>query len=85
MEASLLLTLLRLQKMPAQPTEHQLVGLRIKSAREQRGFTLEWVARQLHICPSSLSRLENGIIRLDVVTARRLASVYRMTLQDLFG
>lgn len=71
--------------MPAQPTEHQLVGLRIKAAREQKGFTLNWVARQLHISPSSLSRWENGIIRLDVVTAKRLASVYRMTLQELFG
>lgn len=66
-------------------SEHQILGLRLKSARERRGYTLVWTARQIHVCPSSLSRLENGIIRLDVITARKLATVYRMSLEDLIG
>jgi transcriptional regulator with XRE-family HTH domain len=62
-----------------------LVGPRLRRARERRGITLTDVARRTGISKSTLSRLENGQRRPSLELLLPLAQTYRVPLDDLVG
>ena len=61
------------------------LGPRLRSAREQRGLTLDAVARKTGVSTSTLSRLENGRRRPSLDLLLPLALVYRVDLDTLVG
>src|SRR6185295_5660920 len=62
-----------------------LVGPRLRHARQERGATLTEVAEQTGISKSTLSRLENGQRRPSLELLLPLAQAYRVPLDDLVG
>jgi transcriptional regulator with XRE-family HTH domain len=62
-----------------------LVGPRLRKARELRGITLTDVAERTGISKSTLSRLENGQRRPSLELLLPLAQTYRVPLDDLVG
>lgn len=63
----------------------ELVGPRLRRAREQRGLTLTEAARATGISKSTLSRLETGQRRPSLELLLPLAQAYRTPLDDLVG
>ncbi|MDG6107726.1 helix-turn-helix transcriptional regulator [Dactylosporangium aurantiacum] len=62
-----------------------LVGVRLRRIREQRGLTLTVAAEHAGMSKSTLSRLENGQRRPSLELLLPLAQVYRVPLDDLVG
>jgi transcriptional regulator with XRE-family HTH domain len=62
-----------------------LVGPRLRSARESRGITLTDVAARTGISKSTLSRLENGRRKPSLELLLPLAQTYQVPLDDLVG
>jgi transcriptional regulator with XRE-family HTH domain len=62
-----------------------LVGPRLRRARQERGATLTEVAEQTGISKSTLSRLENGQRRPSLELLLPLAQAYRVPLDELVG
>jgi transcriptional regulator with XRE-family HTH domain len=62
-----------------------LVGVRLKRIRSQRGVTLSDLAESTGISKSTLSRLENGQRRPSLELLFPLAQAYRVPLDDLVG
>ena len=63
----------------------ELVGPRLRRAREQRRLTLTEVAGQAGISKSTLSRLEHGQRRPTLELLLPLAQLYRVPIEELVG
>jgi transcriptional regulator with XRE-family HTH domain len=61
------------------------LGVRLKEAREYRGFSQEEVAKYLNVPRSAISLIENGARRLDVLEMRKLAQLYECSIEELTG
>lgn len=55
---------------------YQMIGQRLKEARERAGLTQEQVAEALGIKREQISYFENGHREIDVLTLSKLADVY---------
>lgn len=68
-----------------EPTDRVALGARLKEAREYRGFSQGDVARHLGVPRSAISLIESGSRRVDALELRRLAELYKTTMEALTG
>jgi len=61
------------------------LGASLREAREYQGFSQEDVAKYLGIPRSAISLIETGDRRVDVLELRKLATLYRCTIEELTG
>jgi transcriptional regulator with XRE-family HTH domain len=61
------------------------LGVRLKEAREYRGFLQEEVAKYLDVPRSAISLIESGARRVDVLEMRKLAQLYECSIEELTG
>lgn len=59
------------------------LGQHIKSLRKQRKLTLEALCYKNGLEPSTISRIEQGIVEPKYLTLLKLADAYKMTLPQL--
>lgn len=57
----------------------------IRSIRESKGFSQEYLAEILHMTQSKYARFERGATKTDLSTLELVANVFGMTLIDLFS
>lgn len=62
-----------------------ILATRIHESRKKLGITQEFLATKLGITPQSVSRWENGQSRPDVDMLPKLASIFGITIDGLFG
>src|SRR5207249_4235304 len=62
----------------------ETLGARLQAAREHAGFTQAEIAEQLGVTRAAVSQLEAGRTRLDSLTLRRLAALYRRPIESFF-
>lgn len=62
-----------------------ILGIRLKKAREKKGYSQKYVAEWLGITNSSLSHYERGERDPDTSILNRLADLYGVTMDFLFG
>ncbi|MEN6463447.1 MAG: helix-turn-helix domain-containing protein [Syntrophomonas sp.] len=62
-----------------------ILGNRLRKAREKKGFSQKFVAESLGITNSSLSNYERGERDPDTSILNRLADLYEVTMDYLFG
>lgn len=62
----------------------QSLGLRLRRAREVAGFTQQEAADALGVSRPSLSQIEAGRTRIDSLALRRLAGLYRQSIDGFF-
>jgi len=60
------------------------IGSRLNMLRKQRGLTLSEIARQTHLSPSLLSRIENGQIMPSIQTLQLIADTLKMDIGFFF-
>ena len=65
--------------------EDGILAKRIYESRKQMGVTQEVLAEKLGITPQSISRWENGQSRPDVDMLPKLAALFGITIDALFG
>ncbi|MEW2518620.1 helix-turn-helix domain-containing protein [Actinacidiphila alni] len=68
-----------------QPTEQQQVGLRLRTARETLGLTQDDAAGALGVPRTSVGAMEAGQRNVTALELRRLARLYRRSVQWLLG
>ncbi|WP_158879590.1 helix-turn-helix transcriptional regulator [Amycolatopsis anabasis] len=68
-----------------QPTEQQLVGRQLRTGRETLGLTQDDVAGVLGIPRTSVIAMEAGRRNVTALELRRLARLYRRSVQWLLG
>jgi transcriptional regulator with XRE-family HTH domain len=60
------------------------LGRRIAAYRRIAGFTQEELAERLRVTPETISRFERGVIAPSFERLELMASVFHVTLRDLF-
>lgn len=68
-----------------QPSERQIVGQRLRTARETLGLTQDDVAGAMGIPRTSVIAMEAGKRNVTALELRRLARLYRRNVQWLLG
>ncbi len=68
-----------------QPSERQIVGKRLRTAREKLGLTQDDVAGALGIPRTSIIAMEAGRRNVTALELRRLGRLYRRSVQWLLG
>jgi transcriptional regulator with XRE-family HTH domain len=53
----------------------------LKAARVNAGYTLDDVAKELHVAKQTVCNWENGAVELTVARARQLSALYNMPLR----
>ena len=61
------------------------LGKHIRSIRKQRKFTLEALCYKNGLEPSTVSRIEQGIVDPKYLTLVKLAEAYKITLSELLN
>lgn len=61
------------------------LGARLKEAREYQGFSQEEVATYLGLPRSAISLIESGARGLDVLELKKLATLYKVNIDQLTG
>ena len=59
------------------------LGNHIRSLRKQKKLTLEALCYKNGLEPSTISRIEKGLVDPKYTTLLKLASAYKLTLSDL--
>lgn len=65
--------------------QHQVLGKRLRAARESAGLTQEQAAGKLGVGQSMISNSETGNRRVDVFELQDFAELYNTTLAELLG
>jgi transcriptional regulator with XRE-family HTH domain len=65
--------------------DREKLGASLREAREYQGFSQEDVAKYLGIPRSAISLIETGDRRVDVLELRKLATLYRCSIEELTG
>ena len=60
-----------------------IIGSKIKTIREMKNFTQEYVAERLEMSQSNYSRIERNEINIPVKTFQSLAEIFELSLTDL--
>ena len=58
------------------------LGKHIRGMREKRNLSLENLCYKNWLEPSTVSRIENGLVEPKYITLLRLARAYKMSLKD---
>ena len=61
------------------------LGLQIKKLRKQRKLTLETLCYKNGLEPSTVSRIEKGIVEPKFLTLLKIAKAYKITLSQLLN
>jgi transcriptional regulator with XRE-family HTH domain len=69
--------------MSARGTDRVALGVRLKNAREYRGFSQEDVATFLSVSRSAISLIESGDRRIDAIELSRLANLFNCSIEEL--
>lgn len=59
------------------------LGKRLSSLRKQRGLTQQQLGEQLNLSAQAVSKWENDLAEPDLMTLRALASLYKLTIDEL--
>ena len=62
-----------------------MIGEKIRSLREKKGFTQEEIAEHLHISPSAYARMERGESNSWASHLERLCSLFDISVSELFN
>jgi len=65
--------------------DRETLGATLREAREYRGFSQEEVSKYLGLPRSAISLIESGARRVDVLELRKLATLYRCSIEELTG
>ena len=65
--------------------DYELLGARLRMAREHARLTQTEAARALEVTSATLSQYESGKRRVDALTLERLCRLYRVPLRYVFG
>lgn len=57
------------------------IQITLKAARVNAGYTLDDVAKELHVAKQTVCNWENGAVELTVARARQLSALYNMPLR----
>ncbi len=57
--------------------EHKILVERLRRARKEAGLDQEDVAKLLGVTQSSISKIESGQRRIDLIQLKRFARIYR--------
>lgn len=60
-------------------------GEKLKALRSQKGMTQKELAEIINISPQAVSRWENNEVEPSLETLRRLAEIFDVSMDDLFG
>lgn len=60
-----------------------ILGSKIKTIREMKNFTQEYVAEKLEMSQSNYSRIERNEINLPIKTLQTIADIFDITLTEL--
>lgn len=63
----------------------KLLGIRIKSLRKSRKYTLTELCYKNGLEPSTLSRIEQAIVEPKYLTLLKIASAFKMTVSELLN
>ena len=66
-----------------QQNELTILGKHIKSLRKQRKLTLSALCYRNGLEPSTISRIESGIVEAKYLTLLKLAKAFNMSLPEL--
>src|SRR5438874_13821549 len=69
----------------SEDADRAALGVRLKDAREYRGYSQEDVAKYLGMARSAISLIETGARRLDILELRKLAKLYECSIEELTG
>jgi transcriptional regulator with XRE-family HTH domain len=61
------------------------LGTRLKEIREYEGYSQEDIAKFLGLPRSAISLIESGDRRLDILELRKLAKLYKLSIDQLTG
>jgi transcriptional regulator with XRE-family HTH domain len=70
---------------PSPSEERNILGQRLKEAREYLGLSQEFVADQLGVPRASLSAMETGRRKVSSLELKQLARLYKQTVQYFYG
>lgn len=62
----------------------KIIGNNLKSARKDKGYTQEYVAKLMKMTQQQYSRFENGVFQLNYEQILFLCALYDITPNDLF-
>ena len=62
-----------------------MIGARIKSLRQAKGYSQEFLATQLKITQASMSRIESDIITCDIKKLKQIAKLFNISIDELMG
>lgn len=65
--------------------EQDILGQRLKEAREYLGLSQEFVADQLSVPRASISAIETGRRKVSSLELKQLARLYKQTVQYFYG
>lgn len=65
--------------------EQEILGQRLKEAREYLGLSQEFVAEQLGVPRASMSAMETGKRKVSSLELKQLARLYKQTVQYFLG
>lgn len=66
-------------------TYHHKVALNIRSGREARGYSQDYMAAMLEICQSSYANLELGKTNLSIDRLLRISEILDLDIHQLIG
>lgn len=62
------------------------IGARIRSYRELKGYSQEYMARKLHISSSAYSRIERAEVNLSIEKIIQISEIFKVSMEQvLFG
>lgn len=62
-----------------------IIGRKIRTLRQLKGYSLEYVAGKLEIAQNTYSKLEGDPSKIDVDTLEKIATVLEVSLNDLIS
>lgn len=65
--------------------DYEILGQRLRLARERTGMTQTEAAQFIDVTPAALNQYESGKRRVDALNLERLARLYGVPLRSLFG
>ncbi len=74
-----------LQASVESPRDHEVLGNRLKEAREFLGLSQDAVARAMNLSRATISAIEIGKRKVTGLELRDLAKLYRTPVADLLG
>jgi transcriptional regulator with XRE-family HTH domain len=62
-----------------------MINYKIKAAREAKRYSQEYLAAVLNITQATYSRIESGVIKLDILKLKKLSFILELQIEDLLN